>query len=44
VADLGEEKRRAVSAVDITEQYTDLEARLRNSVALRGGAARSSTW
>lgn len=35
VAALGDEKRRSVAAADITEQYSDLEARLRNAVALR---------
>lgn len=35
IASLGDEKRRSVSASDVTEQYTDLEARLRNSIALR---------
>jgi hypothetical protein len=36
VADLGEERRRSISAADVTEEYTDLEARLRSSIALRG--------
>lgn len=31
VSELGGEKRRSVSATDVSEQYTDLEARLRNS-------------
>jgi DNA repair ATPase RecN len=35
VASLGDEERRSVSAADITEQYTDLETRLRNDLALR---------
>jgi len=36
VAKLGEEERRSVSAADVTEQYADLETRLRNNIALRG--------
>mgnify|MGYP001150318430 CR=1 FL=1 len=35
VASLGEEKARSVTATDVTEQYTDLETRLRNNLALR---------
>jgi hypothetical protein len=35
IANLGSEERRSVTAVDITEQYADLETRLRNNVALR---------
>jgi chromosome segregation ATPase len=35
VAALGEEERRSVSAADVTEQYVDLETRLRNNLALR---------
>jgi hypothetical protein len=35
VASLGHEERRSVSAADVTEQYADLEARLRTSIALR---------
>jgi chromosome segregation ATPase len=35
VANLGSEERRSVSAADITEQYADLETRLRNNLALR---------
>lgn len=35
VASLGDEERRSVSAADVTEQYTDLETRLRNDLALR---------
>jgi DNA repair ATPase RecN len=35
VAALGEEERRSVSAADVTEQYADLETRLRNDLALR---------
>jgi hypothetical protein len=35
VAGLGSEKRRSTTGVDVTDQYTDLEARLRSNVALR---------
>jgi chaperonin cofactor prefoldin len=35
IANLGEEERRSVSAADVTEQYSDLETRLRNSLVLR---------
>ncbi len=35
VAALGEVERRSVSAADVTEQYADLETRLRNNLALR---------
>jgi DNA repair ATPase RecN len=35
VASLGDEERRSVSAADVTEQYTDLETRLRNDLTLR---------
>lgn len=35
VAALGSEQGRTVEAVDVTEQYADLEARLRNDRALR---------
>jgi DNA repair ATPase RecN len=35
VAELGEEERRSLSAADVTEQYSDLETRLRNNRALR---------
>ena len=35
VAALGDEERRSVSAFDVTEQYSDLETRLRNDLALR---------
>ena len=35
VAALGDETNRSVSAADATDQYTDLEARIRNNVALR---------
>jgi len=35
IADLGEEERRSVSAADVTDQYVDLETRLRNNVELR---------
>ncbi|HVN37125.1 MAG TPA: DUF4349 domain-containing protein [Myxococcota bacterium] len=35
IARLGDEERRSVSTVDVTEQYSDLETRLRNNVALR---------
>jgi hypothetical protein len=35
VAALGDEKRRSVSAADVTDRYADLETRLRNNLALR---------
>jgi hypothetical protein len=35
VAALGDEDRRSVSAADVTEEYVDLETRLRNDLALR---------
>lgn len=35
VAALGDERRRQVSGTDVTEQYIDLEARLRSQIALR---------
>jgi hypothetical protein len=35
IAALGDEERRSVSAADVTEQYSDLETRLRNNLALR---------
>jgi hypothetical protein len=35
VAGLGTEKRRNVTGKDVTDQYTDLEARLRSNIALR---------
>jgi len=35
VAALGSADRRSVSAADVTEQYVDLETRLRNDLALR---------
>jgi len=35
IARLGDEEQRSVSTVDVTEQYSDLETRLRNNVALR---------
>lgn len=35
VAGLGNEKRRRVTGTDVTDQYTDLEARLRSDIALR---------
>lgn len=35
VTALGKEEYRSVSAADVTEQYTDLETRLRNNLALR---------
>jgi hypothetical protein len=35
VAALGHEERRSLTANDITDQYTDLEARLKSSVAVR---------
>jgi len=35
VASLGDEERRSLTAADVTEQYSDLETRLRNNVRLR---------
>jgi len=35
VAALGDEERRSVSAIEVREQHTDPEARLRNGIALR---------
>jgi hypothetical protein len=35
VAALGHEERRSLSASDVTDQYTDLEARLKSSIAVR---------
>lgn len=35
VAGLGKERRRHLTGADVTDQYTDLEARLRSSIALR---------
>jgi len=35
VAALGAERRRNVTGTDVTDQYTDLEARLRSNIALR---------
>ncbi len=35
IAALGSEERRSVRALDVTEQYSDLETRLRNDRALR---------
>ncbi len=35
IAALGDEERRSVSAADVTEQYSDLETRIRNNQALR---------
>ena len=35
IAALGEEKSRSTSASDVTDQYADLETRLRNNTALR---------
>jgi Rad3-related DNA helicase len=35
IAGLGNEVRRSTSAADVTDQYADLEARLRNHAALR---------
>jgi Domain of unknown function (DUF4349) len=35
VAGLGQERRRSTTGVDVTDQYTDLEARLRSNIALR---------
>ena len=36
VAKLGSEESRSVTAVDVTDQYADLDTRLRNDQALRG--------
>jgi len=35
VAGLGSEKRRTTTGKDVTDQYTDLDARLRSNIALR---------
>ena len=35
VARLGVEKRRVMTGTDVTDQYSDLEARLRSNIALR---------
>ena len=35
IAALGDEKHRSLSAADVTDQVSDLEARLRNNLALR---------
>ncbi len=35
LASLGDEKRRNISSEDVTEQYIDTEARLKNAIALR---------
>jgi predicted RNase H-like nuclease (RuvC/YqgF family) len=35
IAALGKERRRYMTGSDVTDQYTDLEARLRSTVALR---------
>jgi hypothetical protein len=35
VASLGDEERRSSGATDVTDQYADLETRLRNDLALR---------
>ncbi len=35
VARLGKERRRHLTGADVTDQYTDLEARLRSDIALR---------
>jgi hypothetical protein len=35
VATLGQEQRRRTSGTDVTDQYSDLEARLRSTIALR---------
>ena len=35
VAGLGSERRRSTPGIDFTDQYTDLEARLRSNIALR---------
>jgi len=35
VAGLGKEKQRRLTGTDVTDQYTDLEARLKSNIALR---------
>jgi hypothetical protein len=35
VATMGKERRRHLTGADVTDQYTDLEARLRSTIALR---------
>lgn len=35
VAGLGKERRRYITGTDVTDQYTDLEARLQSNIALR---------
>jgi hypothetical protein len=35
IATFGEERRRQLSGTDVTDQYADLDARLRSSIALR---------
>lgn len=35
IGGLGKERRRSLSAADVTDQYADLETRLRNGLALR---------
>jgi Domain of unknown function (DUF4349) len=35
IASLGQERRRQTTGADVTDQYTDLEARLRSTIALR---------
>jgi len=35
VAGLGKEKQRLLTGTDVTDQYTDLEARLKSNIALR---------
>ena len=35
VADLGEERDRSISSEDVTDEYADLETRLKNNLALR---------
>jgi hypothetical protein len=35
IAGMGEERRRHMTGADVTDQYTDLEARLRSTIALR---------
>jgi hypothetical protein len=35
VAGLGKERRRHITGTDVTDRYTDLEARLRSNIALR---------
>jgi len=35
VAGLGSEKRRTTTGTDVTDQYTDLDARLKSNIALR---------